>query len=82
MYVELVIGGAIGASVIYVIRRVATAWLVLPAHLLVGFEYPVGTVTDTLEAVRASIITRILLTRQVRVGPYANRRDVAVNAVP
>ena len=70
-------------GVIYAIRRVATAWLVLPAPLLEGFEYPVETVTDTLEVCRATIITRILLlTRQVRVGPYANRRDVVVNVVP
>ena len=66
--------GAIEALVIYVIRHVATAWLVLPAPLLAGFEYIVETVTDTLEAGRATIITRIhLLIRQVRVGPYVNR---------
>ena len=82
MSVEPVIRGAIGASVIYVIRRVAIPWLVLPAPLLAGFEYRVETVTDTSEAGRATIITRILLNRQVRVGPYVNRRDVAVNALP
>ena len=81
MFVEPVIRGAIEASVIYVIGRVATAWLVLPAPLLAGFEYRVETVTDTLEAGRATIITRIHLIRQVHVGPYVNRRDV-VNAVP
>jgi len=64
-----VIRGAIGASVIYVIRRVAIAWLALPAPLLARFEYRVETLTDTSEAGRATIITRILLNRQVRVGP-------------
>jgi len=46
MFVESVIRGAIGASVIYVTRRVAIAWLVLPAPLW-EFEYRVETVTDT-----------------------------------
>jgi len=69
MSVEPVIRGAIGASVIYVIRRVAIALLALPAPLLAGLEYRVETVTDTSEAGRATIITRIFLNRQVRVGP-------------
>ena len=81
MSLEPVIRGAIGASVIYVIGRVAIAWLALPAPLLAGFEYRVETVTEPSEAGRAMIITRIL-NRQVRVGPYVNRRNVVVNAVP
>ena len=80
MSVEHVIRGAIVASVIYVIRRVAIAWLALPAPLSAGLEYRVETVTDNSEAGRAMIITRNL-NRQVRVGPYVNRRNV-VNAVP
>ena len=79
---EPVIRGAIGESVIYVTRPVAIAWLDLPAPLLAGIEYLAETLTDTSGAGRAMIITKILLNRHVRVGPYVNRRNAVVNAMP
>jgi len=59
MFVEHVIRGAFEALDIYMIGRVAIAWLALPV-LLWGYEYRVENVTDISEAGHAMIITKIL----------------------